>query len=259
MSPSNQIREYPWWARLVLGVIALGLILFTFKVMTALSQPTEYLNSYAAVQKKPGQIKEFQNLGILDYRTFLYLVGSIQDADNEKNTGPLFRTEIPPALNPSTFSDATGAVEIRAHMLPLTPGEPSVYTYNQPLHFLGWRISETALELFAVASSQAELSNLLYARSEHWKKTLFAQGLLLAALVFVIFWLLNLAVLSNPRLQAVQLLLVNLIFLVLFYSVLVLVRYPLVSTLVITAGILAAANIVFFPLSWLVNRLAPGK
>jgi hypothetical protein len=259
MPPSNQLQEYPWWLRLVLGLVAVGLILFTFKVMTALSQPTEYLNSYAAVQKKPSQVKEFQNFNILEYRKFLYLVGPIQDAENEKNTGPLFRTDIPPAVNPSTFSDTTGAVEIRAHLLPLTPSDPSSYTYNQPLHFLGWRISETALELFAVAASQAELADLLYARSEHWKRTLFAQGLLLAALVFIVFWLLNLAVLSNPRLQAVQLLLVNLIFLVLFYSVLILVRYPLISTLVVTAGILAAANVVSFPLSWLVNRLAPGK
>ncbi|MEW6517186.1 MAG: hypothetical protein AB1439_09820 [candidate division FCPU426 bacterium] len=257
--PSSQLREYPWWVRLLLSTIALALLLFTFKVMTALSQPTEYLNSYAAVQKKPGNAKQVQTMGILDYRTFLYLVGPIVAAENEKNNGPLFRSDIPPAMNPATFSDATGAIEIQAHTLPLTPHDPSSYSFNQTLHFLGWRISETALELFAVAASQAELSDLLYSRSEHWKRTLFAQGALLAILVFSIFWLLNLAVLSNPSLQAVQLLLVNLIFLVLFYSVLVLVRYPLASTVLITAGILAAANLVFFPLSWLVNRLTRGK
>lgn len=259
MSPSSQIREYPWWVRVFLGLIALGLILFTFMIMTALSRPTEYLNSYAAAQKKPGQATDYKNLGVLDFRSFLYLAGPIQDAGDEKSTGPLFRTEIPPAMNPSIFADASGVVEIQAHVLPMSPRAPETYTYNQPLHFLGWRVSETALELFAVAASREELSDMLYSRSENWKKTLFAQGLLLASIVFVVFWLLNLAVLSNPRLQAVQLLIVNLIFLVLFYSVLVLVRYPLASTVLITAGILAAANIVFFPLSWLVNRLAPGK
>lgn len=254
MTASNKPRPYPMLVRLLLGVLALLFIALTFKVMLALSQPSQYINAHMVVQKEPGLAKDLMNLGILNFRSYLYLVGPILDAKNEKSKGPLFNPEAHPVLRPSVFTDQSGAVEILSHSLPITPQEPGTYRYGHPLHLLGWRVSDSGFRLYAVAESKESLSDILYQRSENWKTTLFAQGLLLAGMVFAIFWLLNIAVLSNPSLQLVQLLIVNLIFLVLFYSVMVLARYPLTSTVIQTLEILALANLVFFPLSLLLSR-----
>ncbi len=254
MAVSNKPHPYPMLVRLLLGVLALLLIALTFKVMIELSQPSQYINAHAVVQKEPGQARDLMSLGILNFRSYLYLVGPILDAKNEKNKGPLFNPETHPVLTPSVFTDQSGAVEVLSHSLPITPQNPGAYRYGHPLHLLGWRVSESGFRLYAVADSKESLSDILYQRSEHWKSTLFAQGLLLAAVVFAIFWILNIAVLSNPSLHLVQLLIVNLIYLVLFYSVMVLARYPLASTVILTLEILALANLVFFPLSRFFSR-----
>jgi len=242
-------RPYPVIVRLLLGVFSFFLLILTFKVMTALTHPSQYINAYTTVKQGAGRVIDLQKLPILNVNRYLYLVGPILKATNEKSTDPLFKVDTIPVLGPSIFTDQTGAVEVLARHLPLSATNPAEYRYNQPVHMLGWRRADAGFQLYAIAKSQKELLDLLYKASSNWKIILFAQGLLLAGMVFTIFWLLNIALLSNASLQIFQLLIVNLIFLVLFYSVLVLASYPLADTILPTIEILTLANLVFVPLS----------
>ncbi len=251
---SVEIKTYPPAVRVILVTTALLLIALTLKVMVAISKPSQYVNAYKVVSRGPQSCLTFKTLPVLDFRKHIYLVGPIVSADPGDKNAPLFSDAARPLLSPAFFTDDSGAVEVLAHSLPLTAHPAHHYTFDQPLHILGWRTSDNGLRLFVLASSQAELLGLLSQKTSGWKSSLFLQGFWLALLVFTIFWLFNIFLLSNPSLQTVQLLIVNLVFLVLFFSVIVLSEYPLTSTLLPAAGIIATANLIFIPLALLVRR-----
>ncbi len=251
---SVEIKSYPPAVRVILVTAALLLIALTLKIMVGLSKPSQYVNAFEVVNRGPQSCSAFKTLPVLDFRKHIYLAGPIVSADPEKKTAPLFSDTELPLLSPAFFTDASGAVEVLAPSLPLTAQPAQHYTFDQPLHMLGWRTSDNGLRLFVLAASQAELLGLLSQKTSGWKSALFLQGFWLALLVFTIFWLFNMFLLSNPSLQPVQLLIVNLVFLVLFFSVIGLSEYPLTSTLIPAAGIIAAANLLFIPLALLVSR-----
>ena len=239
---------YPWPLRLVLAVLAVVLIFGLFATMTALSRPSRFVNALQTVRSGASPASAFPELPILNAHRFLYLSGPILSAAGEEGE-PLFRPGESPALVPAVFEDNTGAFEVVSHNLPHTASPPESYVFGEPVHFIGWRTSTTALTLFALAREKNELLALLAGMAPNWKITLFLHGLLLAIITFTVFWLLNIALLSNLSLRRVQLFIVNAVFLVLYYSVLVLSSYPLTSTLLETAGILVVANALFVPLS----------
>ncbi len=252
--PSVEIKLYPPTVRIILIVVALALIALTLRVMTSISKPSQYVNAYKIVSRGPQSCSVFKTLPVLDFRKHIYLAGPIISADPEKKNSPLFSDADRPLLAPAFFTDDSGAVEVLAPSLPLSAQPANHYTFDQPLHLLGWRISDSGLRLFVLAASQAELLGLLAQKNIGWKSSLFLQGFWLALLVFTIFWLFNMFLLSNPSLQPVQLLIVNLVFLVLFFSVIVLSGYPLASTLIPAGGIIAATNLIFIPLALLLGH-----
>ncbi len=249
-----EIKSYAPAVRIILMVAALALIFLTFKVMTGISAPSQYVNAYKVVSRGPQSCAAFENLPIMDFRKFIYLAGPILPANPERKNSPLFSDAAQPLLAPAFFTDASGAVEVLAHTLPLTVQPAHLYSFDQPLHLLGWRISDNGLRLFVLAASQAELLGLLAQKNIGRQFSLCLQGFWLALLVFTIFWLFNMFLLSNPSLQPVQLLIVNLVFLILFFSVIILSEYPLTSTLIPVGGIIVAANLIFIPLALLLKR-----
>lgn len=258
MVTSSRPKPYPAVARIGLALLALLLIALTFKVMSALSSPSLYLNAYKTATKGPGKTSDLQKLSIFNPNQYLYLVGPVLPASGHKQPEPLF-IETPGAAGclrtPSVFSDQDGAVEVLAATFPYTEVRPNHYQTNTPYHLLGRKSSQTGIELFMIADSHEGLMRELEERTRRWKQALFFQGLLLAIVVFTIFWLLNIVILSNPALQAVQFFIVNVVFLILFYSVLILSSYPLVETLLLTLAILALANGSFLALSRVVQLL----
>ncbi len=252
MVENHAPHPYPPAVRFLLAALALLLILGIFANMASLSRPSQYVNALQTVANGPDHAADIHRLPVLDFNRVLYLHGPITSASGESAT-PLFRLAEQPALSPATFTDDTGSLEILAHNLPLTADPPQEYRFGEPLYFLGWRTLSSAITLFAVAKSQDELVRLLETRTSGWKSALFYQGLLLAGITFTVFWLLNISLLSNISLRWVQLLIVNLVFLILFYSVLLLSSYPLWGTLPQTLLILLLANLIFVPLSLLLR------
>ncbi|MCD4812762.1 hypothetical protein K8S19_03605 [bacterium] len=256
MSANASIKPFPIIVRILMTILAIILIALSFKLMKTLSQPSRYINACIVVEKGPGKARNLDDLQIMNINKYLYLQGPIVSAADEKSTKNMFQTNHPPVLDTALFYDETGAVEILSHGLPKTADKYKEYVFNEPLHFIGWRRGDSGLNLFALAKTKDALFDMLYHSSENWKTTLFAQGLLLAVFVFTIFWLFAMALLSNPSLQLVQLLIVNIIFLFLFYSVLILSAYPLLATLLQTIEIVALANLIFVPISYLLKRNA---
>ena len=254
MSLTSKHRPYPILVRILLGFIAIFLIALTFRIMVALSQPSQYINAYITVKKGPGRTLDLQKMIVLKHNQYLYLNGPVMSSANEKSTKPMFPEIEKPTLAPSIFTDDFGAVEVLAGLPPESPVALSEYNYNQPVHMLGWRSKDVSFYIFAISPTQAQLLDLLNQRTNNWKTTLFARGFVLAMILFVVFWLLSIALLSNASLQVLQILVVNMVFLVLFFSVLLLASYPLAETLVPIAKIIALANFIFVPLSILVGR-----
>jgi hypothetical protein len=250
----NPLSPHPLstWLRLLLGIPALALIVAIFIVMANLYKPSQFVHAQHLVEKGPGTTSALKSMPVLDFNQLLYLAGPIQAAAGKQHA-QLFHPETEPVLSPAVLTDSTGAVEVLAHTLPLTAEPPQSYFYNETLHLLGWHTTETGFTLFAVAKSRDSLERLLSAKSEHWKRILFTNGLWLAGLVFSAFWLLNMSVLSYVALRLFELLIVNVVFLVLLYSVLLLSAYPLQETWLNTIFILVIANAVFIPLSLLLH------
>lgn len=248
-------KNFSPWIRGLFFLAALGSIFLSFVVMQSISDPSQFVNAFRLAEKGPRHSSDLRGLPILDFRRFLYLAGPIQPASVEKRNAPLFSTQSTPVLPPSVFTDAYGAVEILAtDSIPLTFGDYSAYRFNAPYHMLGWRTGDSAFRIYALANSQSELLSLLLKKAGDWKSVLFVQGLALILLVFAVFWALNLGMLSNPALGIVQLLIVNVIFLLLYYSVLIISEYPLGATLLPGLGILGLGNLVFIPLSLVFKR-----
>jgi hypothetical protein len=247
MAASSALHVYPTYLRLLSGLAGLGLILGSFSVITALTRPSQFVAAAQNAAQKPGLVADLQKLPVLDFTHHLYLYGPISPANG--HAGPLFLPGATPVLAPATFSDASGAVEVLAKSLPQTAEPSGDYQFNEPLHLLGWRTAKNGYTLFALARSQQALQNILRDKSARWHRPLFRQGLWLMAMIFVIFWLLNISLLSTPMLRITQLLFVNLVFLVLYYSVLALSGYDLLSTLPRTLLILVLSNTVFIPLA----------
>lgn len=241
-------RPYPKTIRFPLGFLAFLLIIAVFIVMRSLSYPSQFVSAYMSIEKGPGKTSDLKNISPLDFNQHLYLIGPVISAAGQTGTA-LFQTDNLPVLQPSIFTDNAGAVEVLSHEMPLTAEPVSAYHYNDSLHILGWRTSSSGYTLFAVSKSREGLLELLLKKAGNWKYTIFSRGLVLALIVFSVFWLLNISLLSNVILRPVQLLIVNLIFLVLYYSVLVLSAYPLTTTLPQTLFILLLANLAFIPLS----------
>lgn len=250
MPSSSLPRQYPRAVRLLLALVAVVLMFMTLSIMRSLFSPSQFVSSALLVTQTPGSTADLKRLPILNFSRHLYLVGAIVPAAGP-GSAPLFSVETKPALAPAVLTDAFGAVEVLSPDLPKCAEDPAGYRFGETLHLLGWRTGESSFTLFALGRTQPTLLALLQRESPNWRSQLFLQGLLLMGLIFLIFWTLNLAILSNITLRPVQLLIVNLIFLVLFYSVLVLSGYPLLETLPQTLGILALANAVFLPLAFL--------
>lgn len=248
MATSITPHFYPNSVRVPLGILACILIILVFVVMRSLSYPSQFVSAYASVEKGPGVTTDLQKISPLDFNQHLYLVGPVVAAAGQTGT-PLFDPENIPVLGPSVFTDSAGAVEVLSHDLPLLADPAAAYVYNEPLHMLGWRTSSSGYTLFAVAKSRSALQELLLKKAGNWKFSVFLYGLILAVLVFSVFWLLNISLLSNVRLRPVQLFIVNLIFLVLYYSVMVLSAYPLLQTLPQILSILALSNLIFIPMA----------
>jgi len=249
MANSVTPRPYPAALRLLLASIAVAMIVGMFSLMTALSKPSQFVRAVQKVAQGPGQASDLQKLSVLDFNYHLYLLGPVISAAGQ-SSAPLFIPDSTPVLPPSTFTDASGVVEVLAHEVPLTAEPAGTYAFGETLHMLGWRTAGSQYSLFAVSKTHQGLLDLLQKRAANWKSFLFYRGLLLIGLVFVVFWLLNMSVLSTISLRPVQLLIVNLIFLVLYYSVLVLSAYPLLATLPQALMILMLANLVFVSLIW---------
>jgi hypothetical protein len=254
MPSTSKPRPYPIVIRILLAFTAIFMIALTFRIMIALTQPSQYINAYATVKKGPGRTLDLQKMTVLNHNQHLYLNGVVLDAADEKSTRPMFPKGDDPKLSPSVFTDKVGAVEVLASIPPESPIELSSYHYNEPVHMLGWRRRDASFFIFAMAPTQAQLLDLMNQQSRNWKSTLFSRGCVLAILLFLAFWLLNIALLSNASLQLFQLLIVNIVFLVLFYSVLLLAAYPLAETFITTVKIVGLANIIFVPLSFLMKR-----
>ncbi len=248
MTGSSTPRTLPSVLRFSLLIAALLLIGSIFVIMRALFLPSQYLQAYKAVLNGPSQVSEFKKQPILSFTKLMYLVGPLNSASGQKN-GPIFPYRAEPILAPTTFSDATGAVEVLATTYPETRTSITGYMYNQPLHMLGWRISESGYSLFIIGQSKEDVLELLLRASKNWKSTLFIQGLLLLGATFLIFWFLNMAALSNVFIHYIQILIVNVIYLILLFSALVLSGYPLGATLPMLLVILAIGNAVFIPVS----------
>jgi hypothetical protein len=257
MSDSSTPRPLHTILRFVLLVSALILMGLMFFIMRTLFLPSQYLQAYKTAEAGPRHAADLKKLSILNFNAVLYLSGPVTPASGSKKEGTMFPMGAKPLLVPCTFSDATGAVEILAEGSPESTESLSNYFFGQPVHMLGWRTSESGYSLFMIGKSRDDLLSLLLRRSENWKLTLFLQGALLLALIFFIFWFLNMAVLSNVRIHNVQVLSVNLIFLILLYSALFLSGYPLLSTLPLVLLILLLGNLVFVPLAWLLKPRRP--
>jgi len=256
MSASSSPRPLPAALRLALFFSAMLLIGGMFIIMRALFLPSQYLHAFKTVEKGPGHAADLQKLPVLGFNQMLYLVGPVSAASGIKH-GQLFPFALRTKIAPSTFTDATGAVEILVANSPESTTSLGGYFYDQPLHLLGWRTTNSGYSLFMVAQTKDDLLKLLSQRSENWQKTFFIQGLLLLGLVFVIFWFLNMAVLSNLAIQLVQVLVVDVIFLIFLYSALVLTAYPLFATLPYVLLILVLGNLVFVPTALLFQAQRP--
>jgi hypothetical protein len=257
MPASSVPKRFPRALRLLLAAAAIGLMFATLSVMNSLSGPSQYLRAMHSVSLKPGQTADLKQMTILDFNRHLYLVGPIVPAGGPAQAS-LFSPGNHPVLAPAVYTDASGAVEVLAKNLPLCAEDPQSYHFGEALHLLGWRTGESTYTLFAVARTQPALLELITRQVPDWQRRFFVQGLVLIGMIFLIFWALNLAILSNISLRPVQLLIVNLIFLVLYYSVLFLSEYPLLSSLPQTLGILALANLVFLPLAFVFRPHATG-
>jgi hypothetical protein len=211
------------------------------------------LQAYKTVEKGPGRTSDLQNLPILDFNHVLYLVGPITAASGKKHE-LLFPSGVRPVIAPATFTDATGAVEVLAQGTPESDTSLGGYFFNEPLHLLGWRTTRSGFSLFMVGKTKEDLLKLLTRRSEHWQRAFFFQALILLALVFVIFWFLNMAVLSQSSISLVQVLVVNIIYLIFLYSALLLTRYPLWATLPYVLAILCLGNLLFVPAALVTAR-----
>jgi hypothetical protein len=253
MSASTSPRRLQPPLRFFLFLMALLLIGGMAVIMRALFLPSQYLHAYKTVEQGPGHAADLEKLPILSFNHVLYLVGPVSAASGKKHQ-QLFPGNNRGRFSPSTFSDATGAVEILSEHTPESGTSLGGYFYNEPVHLLGWRTSRSGLTLFMIAQSREDLLGLLTQRSEHWQRVLLIQGLILLALVFVIFWFLNMALLSNVRIRLVQVLVVNIIFLIFLYSALLLTGYPLWGTAPYVLLILLLGNLVFVPMALL---LAP--
>lgn len=248
MASSEPPHPFPTALRLLLAVVALGLIVGSFSVIAALFRPGQYVSASRQAALNPGLTTDLNKLPILNFSRYLYLVGPIVPAAGDPHRS-LFPSAEGAALAPAVLSDAAGAVEVLSPRPPLTAEPAEEYRFGEMLHLLGWRTSENGFTLFAIAKTPEGLQNLLSQKGTGWRKTVFKHGLLLIAMVFVIFWCLNLSLLSTSMLRTEQLLIVNLVFLVLYYSVLALSGYPLAATLLQTLLILLLANLVFVPLA----------
>ncbi|NTV52455.1 MAG: hypothetical protein HGA76_05520 [Candidatus Firestonebacteria bacterium] len=258
MCAASSPRSLPAVLRFALLLSALVLIGGMFLIMRALFLPSQFLHAYATVEKGPGKAADLQKLPISGFNNVLYLVGPVNAASGKKGD-PLFPTAAISQLAPSTFTDATGAVEVLALGAPESATSLGGYFYNEPVHMLGWRTSRSGFSLFMIAKTKDDLLTVISQRSQHWQKTLLTQGLFLLGLVFVVFWFLNMAVLSNVRIQLAQILVVDVIFLIFLYSALLLTGYPLWGTLPTVLLILLLGNLVFFPLAWLLQKLRPAS
>lgn len=245
---------YPGFVRLLLAGVGIVLIIVTFSIMSHLTIPGVYVKAMEIVKTGPQSANKIDRLSFFNFKNYLYLVGPINSAVSDQETGPLFINDDPSVFTPSTFMDKTGALEILLKKPLFTEGERTAYVYKQPYHLIGWRVGPTGYSLMAIAKSQEGLIDVLTANAKEWKKTLLVYGLILAVIVFSIFWLLNMALLSTPYLETIQLLIVNAVFLVLFYTVLLLAGYPLFSTVIQTLIILVLSNALFIPLSLLIKR-----
>jgi hypothetical protein len=255
MSMPPRPRPYPLVIRLLLGLTALVLIAVIFHAMTSLSTGSQFVTAFRAVHQGPGKTGDLKAISGINPNQFLYLKGTIQPASGDKKIAPLFSIRDVGLLPPSVFSDASGAVEIMVNSIPRYSGQLTHFKYNQEVHLLGTRVSRTGFMMFAIADSQEELRQLLLERFNERHRVLFNQGLLMALMVFGVFWLLNIIILSNPAMQIVQFLIVNLVFLVIYYSVLFISGYPLNETIFQSIAILGLANVAFAILSWMFSRL----
>lgn len=253
---SNDIpKVYPGIIRIFFAICAIILIFFTFSIMSKLTVPSTFVNALQIVKAGPKPAAHIQKLDFLNFKNYLYLVGSLTSVMSDQDKSFLFTPDQQPALPPTTFTDSTGSLEILASKMPLTAEPPGTYRYLEPYHLLGWRIGTTGFSLLAIGASENSLLSLLEQKADGWKSVLFINGLILCFLVSVIFWLLNMSLLSTPHLETVQLLIVNLVFLVLYYSVLLLSGYPLIATITITVKILFLGNLIFIPTLLVIQRL----
>jgi hypothetical protein len=189
-------------------------------------------------------------MSVLGFTNFLYLLGPVNAASGGKPV-QLFPAYARPVMAPSTFSDATGAVEVLAQSKPESITSLGGYFYNEPIHMLGWRTSRSGFTLFMVAQNKADLLKIITRKTANWRKTLLLLGLLLLGLVFLLFWFLNMSVLNNVRISQAQVLVVNIIFLIFLYTALLLTGYPLWASLPVVLLILFLGNLVFVPLALL--------
>ena len=230
MNDLSTPRRLPALLRLCLFFAALALIASIFIMMRALFLPSQYLHAYKSVEKGPGHAADLLKMPPLSFNRMLYLVGPVNAASGKKGA-QLCPSEGRFVFAPSTFSDATGAVEVLAMGKPESDTSLGGYFYNEPLHLLGWRNTRSGFSLFMIAKNKDDLLKLLTRRSEFWQKNFFIQALLLFGLVFVVFWFVNMAVLCNVRISLAQVLVVNLIFLIFLYCALPTIRYwPLCPT-----------------------------
>ena len=251
---TSQPRRYPMLLRVTLAALSLLLVLVSLQRIRAMASPSQFVNAYRVVESGPNTAIHLQKLPILNFQKYFYLYGPIEPADPALKNKPLFNLNTNPALPPALFTDPSATIEIMAHALPYLPRPEDTYYFNRSYHLLGWRTATNGLRVFALADSRLELLNLLLEKSENWKFTLFIQGLILAGLIFSVFLLLNMTFLYNATFGFMQLLIVNLIYLVLYIMVLLIAEYPLKSTLMLSMGIFIAVNLIFVPLALLFSR-----
>ncbi len=255
-------KPLPLIGRLSLALTGLLFIILALHIMSRLSSPSLYVNALKLVNIGPQQIHGLQTPAYLNYKNLLYLNGTITSASQDNATTAIFTRTDRPYIQPSLFNDTTGAVEIILPEPPLSSKPLDYYHYGTPYHLLGYRSGETDLVLLAIAPTHAGLKALLQTKAKGWKNNLLFYGFILGLLVFVIFWLLNMSLLSTPWLEPVQVLIGNVVFLVLYYSILFLAGYPLIKTLWLTFVLLGGINLLVVPMAFLLrskNAKAPGQ
>ncbi len=246
-------KPLPLLWRLGLALLGLFLITVTLHVMTQLSRPSLYVNALKVVNRGPQQVRGLQSPNYMNYKNLLYLNGPITSATQDNSIAAIFTRTDRPYIEPSLFNDATGAVEILLPKLPLASQPLDSFHYGTPYHLLGYRTGQSRFVLLAIAPTHEELKAMLQAKAKGWQNNLLFYGFILGLLVFVIFWLLNMSLLSTPYLEPVQVLIGNLVFLVLFYSILFLAGYPLLKTLWLSVVLLVGINVLVVPMAFLLR------